>query len=354
MSKEKTRKLHQDVAPYAKSDKRKSIFQLVNTIPPLFILWYVSYEMLQISFWLMLPFAVVASGFVVRTFIIFHDCTHGSFLKGRKANDIVGTITGVLTLFSYEKWKREHAIHHASSSNLDKRGVGDIWVMTIDEYVDASKWERFCYRLYRNPLVMFVLGPLYLVLISSRFNRKDARRKEKMNTYLTNIILVLLYAGLIALVGWQSFMIVQGTIMFVAGALGIWLFYIQHTFEDSYFEEESEWDYVKAAVEGSSYYKLPRVLQWVTGNIGFHHVHHLSPRVPNYHLEEAHNSTPPLHKATTITLKSSLASLKYKLYAPEQKNFVTFAEVKPLLAAKTTKSYANIDLKRKKTQLQSK
>src|SRR5699024_11031568 len=299
MSKEKTRKLHQDVAPYAKSDKRKSIFQLVNTIPPLFILWYVSYEMLQISFWLMLPFAVVASGFVVRTFIIFHDCTHGSFLKGRKANDIVGTITGVLTLFSYEKWKREHAIHHASSSNLDKRGVGDIWVMTIDEYVDASKWERFCYRLYRNPLVMFVLGPLYLVLISSRFNRKDARRKEKMNTYLTNIILVLLYAGLIALVGWQSFMIVQGTIMFIAGALGIWLFYIQHTFEDSYFEEESEWDYVKAAVEGSSYYKLPRVLQWVTGNIGFHHVHHLSPRVPNYHLEEAHNSTPPLHKATT-------------------------------------------------------
>lgn len=350
MSKEKTKRLHKDVAPYAKSDARKSVLQLINTIPPLLILWYVSYQTLQISFWLMIPFAVLAAGFVVRTFIIFHDCTHGSFLKGRKANDVIGTITGVLTLFAYEKWKREHAIHHASSSNLDKRGVGDIWVMTVDEYVEASKWERFCYRMYRNPLIMFVIGPFYLVLVSSRFNRKDARQKEKNNTYLTNIILVALYTGLILLIGWQSFVIVQGTIMFVAGALGIWLFYIQHTFEDSYFEEESEWDYVKAAVEGSSYYKLPRVLQWATGNIGFHHVHHLSPRVPNYHLEEAHNSTPPLHMATTITLKSSFESLKYKLYAPEKMGFVTFAEVRHLLR----KERPEINIKPKRTSLENK
>lgn len=348
MSKEKTRRLHKDVAPFAKSDKKKSIIQLMNTIPPLLLFWYAAYEGLKISVWLMIPFAVVAAGFVVRTFIIFHDCTHGSFFRGKKANDFIGTITGVLTLFAYEKWKREHAIHHASSSNLDKRGVGDIWVMTIDEYVAASKWQRLGYRLYRNPLVMFVLGPLYLVLITSRFNRKDARRKERNNTYLTNLILVALYTGLILLIGWQSFVIVHGTVMFVAGALGIWLFYIQHTFEDSYFEEESEWDYVKAAVEGSSYYKLPRVLQWVTGNIGFHHVHHLSPRVPNYNLEEAHNSTPPLHMATTITLKSSLASLKYKLYAPEMKNFVTFGEVKHLLQ----KSRSAMDLKPKKTSFE--
>ena len=240
---------------------------------------------------------MIAAGFVIRTFIIFHDCTHGSFFKNRKANDIVGTITGVLTLFAYEKWKREHAIHHASSSNLDKRGVGDIWVMTVEEYVEASKWQRLAYRLYRNPIVMFGFGPLYLVLITSRFNRKDARKKERNNTYLTNVILVVLYTLMILLVGWQAFVIVQGSIMFIAGALGIWLFYIQHTFEDSYFEEESEWDYVKAAVDGSSYYKLPQVLQWATGNIGFHHVHHLSPRVPNYNLEEAHESTPPLHNS---------------------------------------------------------
>lgn len=328
MSKEKTKKLRKDVAVYAKSDNRKSVIQLINTVGPLLLLWFLAYQSLSISIWLMFPIAIVAAGFVVRTFIIFHDCTHGSFFSKKQANDIVGTITGILTLFAYEKWKREHAIHHASSSNLDKRGVGDIWVMTIEEYQQASKWEKLCYRLYRNPLVMFGLGPLYLVLIQSRFNRKNAKKRERNNTYFINVMLVLLYTGLIYLIGWQSFLLVQGTIMFVAGALGIWLFYIQHTFEDSYFEEESEWDYVKAAVEGSSYYQLPRVLQWVTGNIGFHHVHHLSPRVPNYHLETAHNSTPPLQKATTITIKSSLESLKFKLYDPENKTFVRFKDLR--------------------------
>ncbi len=350
MSKEKTMKLHKDVAPFAKSDQKKSVMQLLNTVPPLLLFWFLAYQSLAISFWLMLPFAVIAAGFVVRTFIIFHDCTHGSFFKSRKANDVVGTLTGVLTLFAYAKWKREHAIHHASSSNLDKRGVGDIWVMTVDEYIEAPKKTRLAYRLYRNPLVMFVLGPLYLVLISSRFNRKDARQKERNNTYLINLILVVLYTAIILLIGWQSFLIVQGTTMFIAGALGIWLFYIQHTFEDSYFEEESEWDYVKAAVEGSSYYKLPKVLQWATGNIGFHHVHHLSPRVPNYNLEQAHDSTPPLHNATTINIKTSLESLKYKLYNPEKKAFVTFGDIKPLLR----KARPTIDLKPKRTSFEGK
>lgn len=352
MSKEKTKKLHQDVAPFAKSDTKKSIIQIINTVPPIFILWFLAYQSLDISIWLTLGICAVAAGFVVRTFIIFHDCTHGSFFKNKKANDVVGTITGVLTMFAYEKWKREHSIHHATSSNLDKRGVGDIWVMTIEEYVKASKWQRFAYRCYRNPLVLFGLGPLYLVLITSRFNQKDARRKERLNTYLTNVILVALYAGGILLVGWQSFLLIQGTIMFVAGMLGIWLFYIQHTFEDSYFEEESEWDYVKAAVEGSSYYKLPKVLQWATGNIGFHHVHHLAPRVPNYNLEMAHELTPPLHKATTITLKTSLESLKYRLYDPANKTFVTFKAVKQLVQSQ--KKGLALDLKPKRTSLDSK
>lgn len=338
-------KLHKEVAPYAKSDNKKSIFQIINTIPPLFLFWFLAYQSLSVSIWLTLGFAAIAAGFVVRTFIIFHDCTHGSFFKSRKANDTIGTITGVLTLFSYMKWKREHAIHHASSSNLDKRGIGDIWIMTIDEYVQASKWERLSYRLYRSPIVMFGFGPLYLVLVSSRFNRKDARQKERNNTYLTNILIVALYAVMISIVGWQAFLIVQGSIMFIAGALGIWLFYIQHTFEDSYFKEESEWDYVKAAVEGSSYYKLPRILQWLTGNIGFHHVHHLAPRIPNYNLEQAHDLTPPLHQATTITIRESLASVKYRLYDPNQMKFVSFAEIKHLL----NKSHPTIDIKPKRT-----
>ena len=350
MSKEKTKQLHKNVAPFAKSDVKKSVIQLLNTIPPLLLLWFAAYQALSVSIWLTIALSIVASGFVVRTFIIFHDCTHGSFFKNKKANNIVGTITGVLTLFAYEKWKREHAIHHATSSNLDKRGVGDIWVMTVQEYQEASFWQRLAYRIYRNPLVMFGIGPLYLVLISSRFNRKDARKKERMNTYLINACLVVLYTGMILLVGWQAFVIVQGTIMFTAGALGIWLFYIQHTFEDSYFEEETEWDYVKAAVEGSSYYKLPRVLQWATGNIGFHHVHHLAPRVPNYNLEMAHELTPPLQQATTIDMKKSLESLRYKLYDPEHKTFITFRGVPKAAKLKNV----SIDLKRKKTSFEPK
>ncbi|WP_432362428.1 fatty acid desaturase [Sporosarcina sp. UB5] len=353
MSKEKTMQLHKEVAPYAKSDLKKSVIQLMNTVPPIFLLWFLAYQSLSVSIWLTIGIAVIAAGFVVRTFIIFHDCTHGSFFKNKKANDIVGTITGILTLFPYEKWKREHAIHHATSSNLDKRGVGDIWVMTIEEYVEASTWQRFMYRCYRNPLVMFGLGPIYLVLIIGRINRKDARRKERMNTYLTNVVLVALYSIIVLLVGWQSFLIVQGSIMFVAAALGIWLFYIQHTFEDSYFEEESEWDYVKAAVEGSSYYKLPKVLQWATGNIGFHHVHHLAPRVPNYNLELAHESTPPLHMATTITIKTSLESLRYKLYDPNNKQFITFKEVKNAVKRATPSIDLN-ELKVKQTSFDSK
>ncbi|AYC29860.1 fatty acid desaturase [Paenisporosarcina cavernae] len=331
MSKEKIAQLKKYVSPFEKADEKASIIQLVNTIIPLIVCWILAYQALSVSVILSVVISLFTAGFVVRTFIIFHDCTHGSFFKNKKVNAIVGTITGVLTLFAFEKWKREHAIHHASSGNLDKRGVGDIWVMTIEEYIEASTWERLKYRLYRNPLVMFVLGPLFLVLISSRFNRKDARKKERNNTYLTNLLLVVFYALLIWLIGWESFLIVQGTTMFVAGMLGIWLFYVQHTFEDSYFEDETEWDYVKAAVEGSSYYKLPKVLQWVTGNIGFHHVHHLSPRVPNYHLEKAHQSTPPLQQATTITLRTSLKSLQYKVYDAKNRTFVTFGEIQHLL-----------------------
>ncbi|MDE0564070.1 fatty acid desaturase [Exiguobacterium sp. B2(2022)] len=331
MSKEKIAQLRKHVSPFEKSDIRISVRQMINTILPFLVSWFLAYQLLSVSIFLTLPFTLIAAGFVVRMFIIFHDCTHGSFFKNKKANAIVGTITGILTLFPYEKWKREHAIHHASSGNLDKRGVGDIWVMTIEEYIEASKWTRLKYRLYRHPLVMFGLGPLWLILVTSRFNRKDARKKERQNTYIINLSLVVLYSALIYVIGWQAFIIVQGTTMFIAGVLGIWLFYVQHTFEDSYFEDEQEWDYVKAAIEGSSYYELPKVLQWVTGNIGFHHVHHLSPRVPNYHLEKAHTSTPPLQRATTIGLFSSLKSLRYKLYDANNKTFVTFREVRHLL-----------------------
>jgi len=338
--KEKTKKLRQDVAPFAKSDTGKSIFQMVNTIVPLIVLWIAGYMLVDVSPWLTAGLSIISAGFVVRTFIIFHDCTHGSFFKSKKANDWVGLVTGVITSFPYEKWKREHTIHHATSSNLDKRGIGDIDMMTVEEYLQCSKGQRLWYRFYRNPLVMFGLGPLYMVLILNRFNRKDAKQKERTNTYVTNIIILGICVGLIYAMGWQAFLLVQGITLFVAGSLGIWLFYIQHTYEDSYFEHDTEWDYVKAAVEGSSYYKLPKLLQWATGNIGFHHVHHLAPRVPNYNLEKAHNETPPLHSATTITLRTSFESLRYKLYDEELGKFVTFKDVNEIIKRKTKGSIA--------------
>lgn len=331
MDKQKQAQLRKSVAPYASADTKSSIWQIVNTILPFFLLWFLAYESLSISIWLSLAISVVAAGFVVRTFIIFHDCTHMSFFKNKKATRIVGTITGIITHFPFEKWKRDHAIHHATSSNLDKRGTGDVWVMTVEEYREASFWGRLAYRLYRNPIVLFGLGPIYLFLVSNRFNRKGPKKKERWNTYLINFSIAAIYALLIWAIGWQAFLIIQLPILFISGSLGIWLFYVQHQFEDSYFENESEWDYVKAAVDGSSYYKLPKVIEWLTGSIGYHHVHHLSPRVPNYNLEKAHESTPPLQKATTITLASSLKSIRFRLYDEASKRFVSFHDVKELL-----------------------
>jgi acyl-lipid omega-6 desaturase (Delta-12 desaturase) len=338
MSKQKQAQLRKDVMPYATSQTKSSLIQIANTIVPFFILWFFAYQSLSISIWLSLPFSILAAGFMVRTFIIFHDCAHQSFFQNKKWNRILGTITGVLTHFAFEKWKREHSIHHATSGNLDQRGTGDIWIMTVEEYKNASSFEKLQYRLYRHPLVMFGLGPFLLFLYENRVNRKDARKKERINTYIINISLLIVYTVMYFTLGWEAIVFVQLPIAYVAGVLGIWLFYVQHQFEDSYFEHESEWDYVKAAVDGSSYYKLPRWLEWMTGNIGYHHVHHLAPRVPNYNLEKAHTETPPLQKATTITLKTSLESIRFRLYDENQKTFISFKELKKskvLLAKKT-------------------
>ncbi|MGD8191905.1 fatty acid desaturase [Brevibacillus ginsengisoli] len=324
--------LKKKVAPYEKTDAKTSIQQLFNTLLPLFALWYVAYLSLSVSYWLTLPILIVTAGFMIRNFIIFHDCCHQSFFKSRLANDILGTITGVLSIVPYEQWKNSHSIHHATSGNLDKRGVGDIWVLTVDEYMASPLWRRMAYRIYRNPFSMLVVGPFFVFVLQYRFNVKGAKMKERLNTYLTNVLIVGLYTLLCWAIGWQAFLMIQLPIFFVSGMLGIWLFYVQHQFEDSYFENEEEWSYVKAAVEGSSYYKLPKVLQWLTGNIGFHHVHHLSAKIPNYNLERAHNETPALQEATTITIATSLKSLRFRLWDERNKTFVSFKEIKQLAA----------------------
>ncbi|PLR89136.1 fatty acid desaturase [Bacillus sp. T33-2] len=330
MSTDNTKQLRKQVAPYEKSNTRDSIIQIVNTIVPFVLLWYLAYLSLDISYFLSLGISVVAAGFLVRIFIIFHDCCHHSFFKNRKANKVLGTITGILTMHPYEQWQHDHSVHHATSSNLDKRGTGDIWVLTVEEYLQASFWTRLAYRLYRNPFVMFVVGPVYVFLIKNRFNRKGARKKERINLYITNIAIVTLIGLLCWAIGWQEFLLVQGPIFWISGAAGVWLFYVQHTFEDAYFEEDVHWEYVKAAVEGSSFYKLPKLLQWLTGNIGYHHVHHLSPRVPNYKLEDAHNHSAPLQNVPTITLATSLSSLKFRLWDEQNKKFIGYKDIKSL------------------------
>ncbi|MGD6966284.1 fatty acid desaturase [Rossellomorea vietnamensis] len=316
--------LKKEIAPYEKATTKESVWQIINTLGPFFLLWFLAYQSLSVSYWLALVPMVFAAGFLTRSFIIFHDCTHFNFFKSRRVNRIVGTMVGVLTLFPFDQWGHEHTVHHATSGNLDKRGTGDIWTLTVKEYAEAPLRLRFAYRFYRNPIVMFGLGPIYVFLLKNRFNRKNARKKERYNTYLVNVIIVALIALLGTVLGWQSFLLVQGSIFMISGSIGIWLFYVQHTFEDSYFEENSEWEYVLAAVEGSSFYKLPKVLQFLTGNIGFHHVHHLSPRVPNYRLEEAHYNTAALQHVPTITLATSLQSLRFRLWDEDSKNFVSF------------------------------
>ena len=327
---ENTKNLRKQVAPFEKSTTKQSVWQIINTVGPFILLWFLAYQSLAVSYWLALVPIILAAGFLTRIFIIFHDCTHHSFFKNRRANRAVGTAMGVLTLFPFDQWGHEHSVHHATSGNLDKRGTGDIWTLTVDEYLAAPLKLRLAYRFYRNPIVMFGLGPIWVFLLKNRFNRKGARKKEVMNTYLTNVLIVTLMAVLWVTVGWQAFLLVHGSIFMLAGAIGIWLFYVQHTFEDSYFEEDKDWEYVKAAVEGSSFYKLPKLLQFLTGNIGFHHVHHLSPRVPNYKLEEAHNETVPLQNVPTISLATSLKSLRFRLWDEKAKNFVGFKDVKAL------------------------
>jgi acyl-lipid omega-6 desaturase (Delta-12 desaturase) len=322
--------LKKQVAPFENGTTKESIWQLINTVIPFIILWILAYQSLSVSYWLALVPMVIAGGFLTRIFIIFHDCTHYNFFKSRRTNRIVGTAMGVLTLFPFDQWGHDHTVHHATSGNLDKRGTGDIWTLTVAEYKAAPLKLRLAYRFYRNPIVMFVLGPIWVFLIKNRFNRKNARKKERRNTYLVNLLIAVAAALFCVTVGWQEFLIVQGSIFMISGAAGIWLFYVQHTFEDSYFEEDKEWEYVLAAVEGSSYYKLPKVLQFLTGNIGYHHIHHLSPRVPNYRLEKTHKSIPELQHVPTITLATSLTSLKFRLWDEDRKNFVSFREVKSL------------------------
>ncbi len=319
------------LAPYQKADVRRSIWQLVNTLIPYIGMWVLMYYSLRISYALTLALAVLASGLMVRLFIFFHDCGHNSFFPTTKWNRIVGSWLGVLVFTPGEQWWHSHAIHHATSGNLDKRGVGDVTTLTLDEYYESRWAGKLGYRLFRNPLVMFGLGPIYMFLISHRLALPKYGKKETASVIYTNLGILALAVGLSLLIGWKAYLLIQIPIVWIGGAAGIWMFYLQHQFEDTYWEREGEWNYVASALLGASYYKLPRVLQWFTGNIGFHHVHHLSPRIPNYYLEPAHTSVPQIQKwARVIRFREGLRMTKLKVWDETMKALVGFRGPAPV------------------------
>jgi omega-6 fatty acid desaturase (delta-12 desaturase) len=316
------------VAKYQIPSTGRALWQIVNTFVPYALLWYLMYRSLAVSWWIVAPLAVLAGAFLVRIFIIFHDCGHGSYFKSRRANDIVGFITGVLTLTPYYHWRWEHSIHHASAGHLDKRGTGDVWTLTVQEYLEASRWKRFAYRLARNPFVLFGLAPLFLFAVLQRFPSRKANARERHSVWWMNLAILGMAAGLSWVFGLVAYLIIQLTVTTVAGAAGVWMFYVQHQFEDVYWERGDNWDYTAAALQGSSFYKLPKILQWFSGNIGFHHIHHLSARIPNYNLERCHRSDPMFQAVKPITLSSSLKSFSLRLWDEKLKKLVGYRHLR--------------------------
>lgn len=328
----------QIVARYQQPSTPRAVWQIVNTLVPYGALWYLMYLSLAVSWWLTVPLAVLAGAFLVRIFIIFHDCGHGSFFRSRLANDIVGYVTGLLTLTPYYHWRWEHSIHHASAGHLDKRGTGDVWTLTVQEYLEASRWKRFSYRLARNPFILFVLAPLVLFIVWQRFPAKDANPRERYSVYWMNLAIFGMAAGLTAAFGLKAYLLIHLIVIGVAGSAGVWMFYVQHQFEDVYWERGGNWDYTAAALQGSSFYKLPRIFQWFSGNIGFHHIHHLSPRIPNYNLERCHKADPLFQQVKPITLFGSFRCFTYRLWDERRRKLVGYSVLKNLRRQKTQRA----------------
>ncbi|MCB1164141.1 fatty acid desaturase [bacterium] len=317
------------VAPFERSCTRRSLLQIATSVLPYLALWAAMLFSLRISYWLTLALAIPTTGFLVRSFIICHDCGHGAFFRARWANRLVGFVTGLLVFIPSGGWSHEHARHHATSGDLDRRGGGgDIWTLTVAEYRAASRWERLRYRLYRHPLVMFGLGPFFVFLLNYRVWRREDSTRARRSKVLTNLTLAAIAAVMCLTIGWKAYLMIQLPLIFLAGVAGIWLFYVQHQFEGTYWARKGKWDYLRQALEGSSFYKLPRLLQWFSGNIGFHHIHHLSPRIPNYFLERCHLSSPLFSRVKPVTLRASFSSLRFKLWDEDAGRLVGFGALK--------------------------
>lgn len=316
------------VAKYETPHLGRAILQIGTTFLPYIALWYLMYLSLSVSYWITLALAIPASGFLIRSFIIAHDCGHGSFFKSRKANEVVGVLANLLLFTPYHHWRQDHAKHHATAGNLDHRGAGDIWTLTVREYLALPRWKRMRYRAYRNPWIMFTVGAFYAIVIAQRWTRFSTSKRELLSVHRTNLMVLVVVVGMSMIMGLKAYLLIQIPIFFLTSAAGVWLFYVQHQFEGVYWEREEEWDYVTVALEGSSFYDLPPVLHWFTGNIGYHHIHHLSPRIPNYNLARCHRENDIYQKVKQVTLVNSLKSLSFRLWDEERRLLVGFNAAK--------------------------
>jgi omega-6 fatty acid desaturase (delta-12 desaturase) len=323
---------YQSILKYDQPSLRKAIGQLIDTFVPYFALWALMVRTVQSghAYWVTLALAIVAAALLVRIFIFFHDCCHGSFFASRRANRILGYISGMLTFTPYEDWRRSHAGHHATAGDLDRRGTGDVWTLTVEEYLAAPGLRRLVYRFFRNPLVMFGLGPAFVFLLAQRFPHKGTRKRERNSVVFTDLAILAIIGVASVTIGLRAYALIQLPIMLVASTIGVWLFYVQHQFEGVYWARHEVWDPMRAALEGSSYYKLPRVLQWFTGNIGLHHIHHVRPRIPNYNLQQCYDDTPALQAVRPLTIRRSLQSLRMNLWDEKRQKLVSFRSLKAL------------------------
>lgn len=311
---------------YEKPDLGKASWQLVNTFVPYAALWVWMVWMIRrgVSYWELAPPVLVAAGLLVRIFIIFHDCCHGSFFASRRANQLLGYAAGILTFTPFEGWQHSHNRHHASAGDLDRRGIGDVWTMTLDEFRAASRWKQWGYRFFRNPLVLFFLVPPALFLIAQRFPRRGANSREFRSVLLTDLGIAILVFIASLTIGLRTYLLIQLPIMLVTGTVGVWLFYVQHQFKGVYWARHADWDPLRAAMEGSSYYRLPGWLQWFTGSIGLHHIHHLRSRIPNYNLQRCFDEVPALRAVPVLTPLGSINCLWLNLYDESSRKLISF------------------------------
>jgi acyl-lipid omega-6 desaturase (Delta-12 desaturase) len=320
------------LAPYAKPSPMRSAGDILTSAVPYIAMSVVIYFVMKASLALALVLEIPTAGFLLRTYIVFHDCAHGSFLPSRRANVWVGCFFGLLVLTPFVRWRHDHSVHHATAGDLDRRGVGDLPTLTVSEYEQKSWRGRLGYRLFRSPAVMFGIGPVFAMIVGPRLVAKDARPRMRRSVLATDLVLAVVVAGLCLSIGWANFLFIWLPPAMVAGAVGIWLFYVQHQFEDTYWQRSDGWTYADAALRGSSYLKLPKVLQFFTGNIGLHHVHHLSARIPNYNLQRAHDENPIFHEVPTLSLWNGLSATRLKLWDETSGRLVTFAQARAVRA----------------------